>query len=64
MLKTGLSRSSGETGGGEPGRKGDRRGRTGRGGKSGGGSSERWKSESQRGNYVIVRQRNVGVIIL
>ena len=48
----------------EPGRKGDRRGTRGRGGKSGGGSSESWRSESHRGNNVIVRQSNVGVIIL
>ena len=64
MLKTGLPRSSGETRGGSPGEKetegvgeaGEER--------AGGGSSERLRSERHRGNYVIVRQSNVGVIIL
>lgn len=32
--------------------------------RAGGGSSERLRSERHRGNYVIVRQSNVGVIIL
>ena len=64
MLKTGLSRSSGETRGGSPGEKGTEG--VGEAGeeRAGGGSSERWRSERHRGNCVIVRQSNVGVIIL
>lgn len=64
MLKTGLPRSSGETRGGSPGEKGTEG--VGEAGeeRAGGGSSERLRSERHRGNYVIVRQSNVGVIIL
>lgn len=64
MLKTGLPRSSGETRGGSPREKGTEG--VGEAGeeRAGGGSSERLRSERQRGNYVIVRQSNVGVIIL
>ena len=64
MLKTGLPRSSGETRGGSPGEKGtEGEGEAGEE-RAGGGSSERLRSERHRGNYVIVRQSNVGVIIL
>lgn len=64
MSKTGLPRSSGETRGGSPGEKGTEG--VGEAGeeRAGGGSSERLRSERHRGNYVIVRQSNVGVIIL
>ena len=64
MLKTGLPRSSGEARGGSPGEKGTEG--VGEAGeeRAGGGSSERLRSERHRGNYVIVRQSNVGVIIL
>ena len=64
MLKTGLSRSSGGTVGGSPGEKGTEG--VGEAGeeRAGGGSSERLRSERHRGNYVIVRHSNVGVIIL
>ena len=64
MLKTGLPRSSAETRGGSPGEKGTEG--VGEAGeeRAGGGSSERLRSERHRGNYVIVRQSNVGVIIL
>lgn len=64
MLKTWLPRSSGETRGGSPGEKGTEG--VGEAGeeRAGGGSSERLRSERHRGNYVIVRQSNVGVIIL
>ena len=64
MLKTGLTISSGRTGGGSSGEKGTEG--VGEAGeeRAGSGSSERLRSERHRGNYVIVRQSNVGVIIL
>ena len=64
MLSVRLSRSSGGTGGGSPGERGTEGVREAGEERAGGGSSERWRSERHRGNCVIVRQSNVGVIIL
>ena len=64
MLKTGLTISSGRTGGGSPGEKGTEGVGEAGGGRAEGRSSERLRSERHRGNYVIFHQSNVGVITL
>ena len=63
MLKTGLLRSLAKIRGGSPGKKGTEG--VGEAGeeRAGGGSSERLRSERHRGDYVNVRQSNVGIII-